>query len=76
MVETKKIMWMFKKDLLVLWRHKPRLISILLFPIIMITLFGYGMGGTLENIPVVVVEQSHGQVTDATLNCNERDESV
>lgn len=67
MVETKKIMWMFKKDLLVLWRHKPRLISIILFPIIMITLFGYGMGGTLENIPIVVVEQSHGQVTDATL---------
>lgn len=67
MVETKKIMWMLKKDLLVLWRHKPRLISIILFPIIMITLFGYGMGGTLENIPVVVVEQSHGQVTDATL---------
>lgn len=67
MVETKKIMWMLKKDLLVLWRHKPRLISILLFPIIMITLFGYGMGGTLENIPVVIVEQSHGQVTDATL---------
>lgn len=67
MVETKKIMWMFKKDLLVLWRHPPRLISILLFPIIMITLFGYGMGGTLDNIPVVVVEQSHGQVTDATL---------
>lgn len=68
MVETKKIMWMFKKDLLVLWRHKPRLISILLFPIIMITLFGYGMGGTLENIPVVIVDQSHGQVTDATIN--------
>ena len=68
MVETKKIWWMFKKDLLVLWRHPPRLISILLFPIIMITLFGYGMGGTLENIPVVVVEQSHGQVTDATLS--------
>ncbi|MGB9936366.1 MAG: ABC transporter permease [Methanobacterium sp.] len=68
MVETKKIMWMLKKDLMVLWRHKPRLISILLFPIIMITLFGYGMGGTLENIPVVIVEQSHGQVTDSTLN--------
>lgn len=34
----------------------------------MITLFGYGMGGTLQNIPVVIVEQSHGQVTDATLN--------
>lgn len=33
----------------------------------MITLFGYGMGGTLENIPVVVVDQSNGPVTDQTL---------
>lgn len=68
MVETKKILWMLKKDLLVLWRHKPRLISIIIFPILMITLFGYGMGGTLDNIPVVIVEQSHGQVTDNTLS--------
>lgn len=68
MVETKKIMWMIKKDLLVLWRHKPRLISIFLFPIIMITLFGYGMGGELTNIPVVIVSQSQGQVTDTTLS--------
>ncbi len=67
MVETKKIMWMVKKDLLVLWRHKPRLISLFLFPIIMITLFGYGMGGTLNNVPVVVVDQSQGPLTDATL---------
>ncbi len=68
MVETKKIKWMFKKDMMVLWRHKPRLISLILFPIIMITLFGYGMGGTLTNIPVVIVSQSNGPVTDATLN--------
>ena len=68
MVETKKIKWMFKKDMMVLWRHKPRLISLILFTIIMITLFGYGMGGTLTNIPVVVVSQSNGPVTDATLN--------
>jgi ABC-2 type transport system permease protein len=67
MVETKKIMWMVKKDLLVLWRHKPRLFSLFLFPIIMITLFGYGMGGTINNIPVVVVDQSQGPITDATL---------
>jgi len=67
MVETKKIMWMVKKDLMVLWRHKPRLISLFLFPIIMITLFGYGMGGTISNIPVVVVDQSQGPITDATL---------
>ena len=68
MVETKKIMWMVKKDLLVLWRHKPRLLSLFLFPIIMITLFGYGMGGTINNIPVVVVDQSQGPITDATLS--------
>ncbi len=68
MVETKKIMWMVKKDLIVLWRHKPRLLSLFLFPIIMITLFGYGMGGTINNIPVVVVDQSQGPITDATLS--------
>jgi len=68
MVETKKIMWMVKKDLLVLWRHKPRLLSLFLFPIIMIVLFGYGMGGTINNIPVVVVDQSQGPITDATLS--------
>ncbi|HHY01087.1 MAG TPA: ABC-2 transporter permease [Methanothermobacter sp.] len=68
MSESKKIWWMIKKDLLVLWRHKPRLASILLFPILMIALFGYGMGGEIENIPVVVVKQTDGPVTDATLN--------
>ncbi|MEN6330038.1 MAG: ABC transporter permease [Methanobacteriaceae archaeon] len=68
MVETKKIWWMIKKDLLVLWRHKPRLVSIFIFPILMIALFGYGMGGSIENIPVVVVKQSSGPVTDSTLN--------
>ena len=67
-MESKKIMWMLKKDLMVLWRHKPRLLSLFLFPIIMITLFGYGMGGELTNIPIVVVDQSNGNVTDATLN--------
>jgi len=66
-METKKIMWMLKKDLMVLWRHKPHLMSLLLFPIIMITLFGYGMGRSLENIPVVLVEQSEGPVTDQTV---------
>ncbi|BDZ67336.1 ABC transporter permease [Methanobacterium ferruginis] len=34
----------------------------------MIALFGYGMGGSIENIPIVVVKQTDGQVTDATLN--------
>lgn len=68
MVETKKILWMLKKDLIVLWRHKSRLMSIIIFPILMIALFGYGMGGSIENVPVVVVKQSNGPVTDNTLN--------
>lgn len=68
MSERKKFMWMLKKDLLVLWRHKPRLLSILLFPILMIALFGYGMGGTIDNLPVVVVAQSDGPITDQTLS--------
>lgn len=34
----------------------------------MIALFGYGMGGSIENVPVVVVKQSNGPVTDNTLN--------
>lgn len=68
MVEGKKIVWMLKKDLLVLWRHKPRLFSIFLFPIIMIALFGYGMGGSIDNLPVVVVKQSSGPITDQTLS--------
>ncbi|MEN6592153.1 MAG: ABC transporter permease [Methanobacterium sp.] len=68
MIEGKKFMWMLKKDLLVLWRHKPRLLSMLLFPILMIALFGYGMGGTIDNLPVVVVAQSDGPVTDQTLS--------
>ena len=66
-MEGKKFMWMLKKDLLTLWRHKPRLISMLLFPIIMITLFGYGMGGSIENVPIAIVDQSEGDMTDATL---------
>ncbi len=68
MVETKKIKWIFKKDMMTLWRHKPRLFSLILFPIIMITLFGYGFGGTVTNIPVVIVSQSGGPVTDATID--------
>jgi len=66
-MEGKKFMWMLKKDLLTLWRHKPRLISMLLFPIIMITLFGYGMGGSIENVPIAIVDQSEGDMTDQTL---------
>lgn len=68
MSEMKKLLWMMKKEWLSLKRHPARLVSILAFPIIMILLFGYGMGGDLENLPVVVVSQGHGDLSDTTLN--------
>ena len=68
MLEFKKFWWMIKKELLSLKRHPGRLVSIIAFPIIMILLFGYGMGGELTDLPIVVVSQSHGDLTDLTLD--------
>jgi ABC-2 type transport system permease protein len=68
MIEFKKLRWMVKKEWLSLKRHPGRLVSIIAFPIIMILLFGYGMGGDLSNLPVVVVSQDHGSLTDLTLD--------
>lgn len=68
MSELKKIGWMIKKDILSLKRHPSRLVSIIAFPIIMILLFGYGMGGELTDLPIAVVSQSDGNLTDATLD--------
>ena len=68
MIEPKKFWWMIKKELISLKRHPARLFSILAFPIIMILLFGYGMGGEMTDLPIVVVSQSHGDLTDLTLD--------
>ena len=68
MIEPKKFWWMIKKELISLKRHPARLISILAFPIIMILLFGYGMGGEMTDLPIVVVSQSDGNLTDLTLD--------
>ncbi len=68
MIEPNKFWWMIKKELISLKRHPGRLISILAFPIIMILLFGYGMGGEMTDLPIVVVSQSDGDLTDLTLD--------
>ena len=68
MIEPNKFWWMIKKELISLKRHPARLVSIIAFPIIMILLFGYGMGGEMTDLPIVVVSQSHGDLTDLTLN--------
>ena len=75
MAEINKIKWMIKKDLLTLWRHKVQFASLILFPILMIALCGWGMGGTVENTPVVVVKQSSGDVTDQEINALKADDT-
>ena len=75
MAEINKIKWMIKKDLLTLWRHKVQFASLILFPILMIALCGWGMGGTVENTPVVVVKQSSGDVTDQVINALKADDT-
>lgn len=67
-MELTKAKWMIKKDLLTLWRHKIQFISIILFPIVMIALCGWGMGGTVENTPVIIVKQTSGDITDQVIN--------
>lgn len=72
-METTKIKWMIKKDLLTLWRHKIQVASLILFPIMMIALCGWGMGGTVEHTPVIIVKQTSGQITDQAINAIKSD---
>lgn len=74
-MEANKVKWMIKKDLLYLWRHKVQFISIIFFPIIMVALCGWGMGGSVENTPVVIVKQSSGDITDHTINAIKADQT-
>lgn len=75
MMESKKIWWMIKKDLLTLWRHKVQFVSLILFPILMIALCGWGMGGTVENTPIVIVKQTSGYITDQAINAIKEDKT-
>ncbi|MDO5851925.1 MAG: ABC transporter permease [Methanobacteriaceae archaeon] len=75
MIELKKFWWMIKKDILVLFRHKARLISMIVFPILMIALCGYGMGGDLTNSQIVIVKQTDGQLTDQTIAAIKADDT-
>ncbi len=74
-MESTKFKWMIKKDLLTLWRHKIQFISLVMFPIVMIALCGWGMGGTVENTPVVIVKQTSGDITDQVINTIKSDET-
>ncbi len=68
MIEPNKFWWMIRKELISHKRHPARLVSILAFPIIMILLFGYGMGGEMTDLPIVIVSQDGGNLTDLTVD--------
>ncbi|HEY5470709.1 MAG TPA: ABC transporter permease [Bacteroidales bacterium] len=49
-----------KKEFKILSRKKALLIPLVLFPIVMIIFFGYGMGGTVKNAPILIVSSDTG----------------
>ena len=49
-----------KKEFKILFRKKALMIPLILFPIIMIVFFGYGMGGTVKDAPILIVNDDTG----------------
>lgn len=54
-----------KKEFKILSRKKALIIPLVLFPIIMIVFFGYGMGGTVKNAPILIVNDDTGRVSNS-----------
>ncbi|RNI11903.1 ABC transporter permease [Methanohalophilus sp. RSK] len=48
------------KEIRQLSRKKALMVPLFLFPIIMIIFFGYGMGGTVKNAPILIVNDDTG----------------
>jgi ABC-2 type transport system permease protein len=53
------------KEFKLLSRKKALLIPLILFPIIMIIFFGYGMGGTVKNAPILIVNDDTGTASNS-----------
>ena len=45
-----------EKEFKILSRRKGVVIPLLLFPLVMMIFFGYGMGGTLKDAPFLIVD--------------------
>jgi len=54
-----------KKEFKILFRKKALIIPLVLFPIIMIVFFGYGMGGTVKNAPILIVNDDIGRASSS-----------
>jgi len=54
-----------KKEFKILSRKKMLIVPLILFPIIMIVFFGYGMGGTVKNAPILIVNDDTGRASSS-----------
>lgn len=52
-----------EKEFKILSRRKGVVIPLLLFPLVMMIFFGYGMGGTLRDAPLLIVNSDTGQAS-------------
>jgi ABC-2 type transport system permease protein len=55
------------KEFKQLSRKKALLVPLFLFPIIMIIFFGYGMGGTVKNAPILIVNDDTGTASNSLI---------
>ena len=53
------------KEFRQLSRKKALMIPLFLFPIIMIVFFGYGMGGTVKNAPILIINDDTGTASNS-----------
>jgi ABC-2 type transport system permease protein len=53
------------KEFKLLSRRKALIVPLFLFPIIMIVFFGYGMGGTIKNAPILIINDDMGRASNS-----------
>lgn len=73
MSDFNKIISLIKKEFIVLSRNKIRLFSLIFLLIILITFFGYGMGGEVTDIPTVFVEPNNWNLSQTIDIFNDTD---
>ena len=63
--ELKKSWIIMIKEFKQIFRKKALIIPLFAFPIIMIIFFGYGMGGTVKNVDILVVNDDTGTASSS-----------
>ncbi len=67
LVDLRKIQAIVWKNWLVLKGDKVRLIPLMMFPLIMLVIFGYSTGNVPKNLPAAVVDYDHSSYSQSLL---------